>query len=148
MAASTVPTQVLPNQVVGYLNMPVKASVKIPQGVAVCINTSGYADNAADTTSYVFVGFAVQTADNTNGTDGAISVLVSPLTDNQSRFFLAPCTGATQGWVAVHAFWLDNVTVAQAGSTSHTVIAGGVVQYISSTQVMVDGAERFARATS
>ena len=36
------------------------AAVKVPKGVLVCINTSGYATNGADTANYLFAGVSYE----------------------------------------------------------------------------------------
>ncbi len=57
-------------------NIPlaVAASTKIEAGKIVAVNASGYAVEASDTASIVVMGIAQETADNSSGANGAISV--------------------------------------------------------------------------
>jgi hypothetical protein len=58
------------------LAFPVKAATKIYNGTLVCVDSTGYAIPAADTSGNVFVGVACEHADNSAGAAGAISVQV------------------------------------------------------------------------
>jgi len=49
---------------------PVAANGKIYRGGMVCLNASGYAVAAADTANYKFVGIAMESIDNTGGSNG------------------------------------------------------------------------------
>lgn len=116
-----------PAQVLPY---PVAAATKILEGALVDL-LSGYAVNAADTASHVFVGVADQTADNTSGAAGAINVLVrtSGAIDVAAGFTAAQTDLGAQVYVS------DNQTVVK--SSTNSVKCGKVVAFVSSAKVRV-----------
>lgn len=65
-------TKYVPMHDVGAI--PVAAATKLPAGTLICIDASGNAVAAADTSGYEFAGVPDAQADNTNGLAGAITV--------------------------------------------------------------------------
>lgn len=106
------------------------AAVKIYQGALVCINTSGYLTNAADTASFIFAGSAIDFVDNSAGSAGALTMRV-----RVSGVIQCVTSGATQATVGAKVYASDNQTVAT--STSNSVLVGRVVEYDSATSVRV-----------
>ncbi len=56
------------------IDVSVKASATIYKGALLVDKGSGYAEPGADGSGYVFLGVAVEKADNSSGSDGDISV--------------------------------------------------------------------------
>jgi hypothetical protein len=117
---------------------------------------TGYLVPAADTASGVFVGFAASEVpggitDNSGGTAGALSCNVALPKENVpgQRYFYTNCSGATQAaWQDQFVYWSDDHTVTLAAGSTNKVCAGRVKQVISATQLIVDGCDRSAVATS
>jgi len=117
---------------------PVKASTTIYKGALVAIDTAtGYAVPASDAAGQIFVGVAVEKADNSAGSDGDKEVRVF-----RTGTFQFNCSGADQTWVGKKVYAVDDNTVALAAGTANTVLVGVVVSYESPTKVKVaiDGA--------
>lgn len=109
---------------------PVAAGVKIPKGALVALS-GGYAVNASDTAGVQFAGGAYETADNTGGAAGAVSVRVLKRGD-----YLYGKAGAVQADVGRQALLVDNGTVATAATTNN-IAAGYVCELVSAGLVRV-----------
>lgn len=128
----------------GYLDTPVAAATKIPAGVLVAQDATGYAVNATDAAARTFLGVSTVMADNTDGAAGAIDVhteegIFGPFA------MAAALTVADVGKVAYVSF---NHTIAVTG-TSHSLIVGHVYE-ITSAGAWIDtrGAVRGNAPTS
>jgi len=120
------------------IEFPVKASTTIYKGALVAIDTStGYAVPASDAANRIFVGVAVEKADNSSGSNGDKKVRVF-----RTGTFQFNCSSAAQTWVGKKVYAVDDNTVALAATTTNDVFVGVVVSYESSTKVKVaiDGA--------
>ena len=112
---------------------PVKASTTIYKGALVAIDTStGYAVPASDAANRIFVGVAVEKADNSSGSSGDETVRVF-----RTGTFQFNCSSADQTWVGKKVYAVDDNTVALAATTTNDVLVGVVVSYESSTKVKV-----------
>jgi hypothetical protein len=158
MAASTAPRYDQGTQKVSTLRYPVAAATKIYNGTLVMVVLgTGYLVPAADTASGVFVGIAQTevaggTVDNSAGAAGANFADVQPVTQTTpqgTQFFLTNCSGAAQAtWQDQFVYASDDHTVTLAAGSTNKVCVGRVKQVISATQVLVDGSDRSAVATS
>lgn len=123
---------------VGTLDIPVKAAEKIPGGVQVCTDTSGWAVNATATTGLRPWGISQKMADNTTGGNGDVSINVRfpsqfevQLWENDAG---SPVTAAMRG---KRVYMLDNQTVTAASSGNspgpyvYDVTAEGVWAWVS-----------------
>jgi hypothetical protein len=154
MAVATAQVSI-PAYVHAFLSIPIAANTKIYGGAAVCINASGYLVNAADTSGLIFIGFANESLnafDNTvsGNANGSFNVPVTDLTIGQGLYTINAANPA-QSWVGTHAFWLDNTSVGQAGSSTNKIIAGTIVGLGAtgaSGSVIVDVRNRSALANS
>jgi hypothetical protein len=143
MAASTANNTTRTNLVLGTVPIPVAASTNIYANCYVCTDASGNLNLAADTAGFVFAGIVGQQFNNATGAAGVVTANVfPPCISPENRFAEMACTGASQAWVGVLMYFLDDNTVAQAGSTSHSILMGKCVWYISATQVVVDMLQR------
>ncbi len=113
------------------LSIPLKADAQIHKGALVC-RSGGYAVPAADTASLTFAGVATESADNTDGADGAASVRVW-----QSGVFpvFKPNAAASEAGLAVCA--VDDQTVNLASVTTNDVACGRIVRIIDADEVEV-----------
>lgn len=110
---------------------PVEESTRIYQGTLVYVNAAGYACDVTATGVNAFVGIAVDEADNTSGTDGAINVEVYTEGD-----FELTLTGGAQTEVGMPIYGDDNYAcVVALGATS--VRIGTIVKHVSSTKAIV-----------
>lgn len=112
---------------------PVGDAERIYQG-ALCMSlvADGYIIPGADTAAAKFRGVAVEPCDNSDGADGAKSVLL----DITSPFLVAG-TGFTQADVGKTVYLLDDQTVALAAGATNDVAVGLIIQFVSATQVWV-----------
>jgi len=121
------------HQEANVLSYPVKASTKIVEGALVNL-TGGYATNATDTASDIFVGVADETADNSAvAVDGNIRVKVVPkgVIEVVAGFSAA----ATDCGVKVYA--MDNQTVGLAATTTNDILVGRIVEVVSASKLRV-----------
>ena len=108
----------------------VAASTTIYKGAMVCDNGSGYAVPAADTNGYALLGFAVEKADNSSGSDGDIEVRVYKV----GSYEMAKASAA-QTDIGTLMYILDDQTV--ASSSTNSVKAGYVVEVPDTSTVRV-----------
>ena len=115
------------------IEFPVKASTTIYKGALVTVDTStGYVVPASDAANRIFVGVAVEKADNSSGSSGDKTVRVF-----RTGTFQFNCSSADQTWVGKKVYASDDNTVALAATTTNDVFVGVVVSYESSTKVKV-----------
>ncbi|HUT49980.1 MAG TPA: capsid cement protein [Alphaproteobacteria bacterium] len=112
---------------------PVAASTTIYAGSLVCLNSSGYAVPAADTSGYVFVGVAREKIVN-SGLDGAKRITVR----RKGCFELAYGGTAAITLVGTKVYVEDDQTVNAAASTTNDIPVGYVSQYVDASTVWVD----------
>jgi len=109
------------------------AAVKIPKGVLVNINSSGYATNATDTAGETFAGVAYESVDNSYGSAGALSIRVQP---TGSFEFIDGGANCAQTDVGITFKIVDNQTVTDA-CTINNIVAGVCVDSVSPTIVRI-----------
>lgn len=136
----------------GWLSLPVEDNVKIYKGARVCLDTSGYAKPAADTSGYVYVGIARFTADNTvtGHSAGAISVDVeSPDGDGIDPLHeIAMGHTITQANVGEFAYLTDDQTADVAANSVNKVCYGRIIKVINGTTALVDTLDKAVRAST
>lgn len=112
-----------------YETYPVAASTKIWGGSIVVVDTAtGYAKPGAHATGLVVVGKAAETADNSAGSAGAISVAVKP-SGSGTDFLCDNDTGGspvTAAMIEQNCYLLDDhtVTAASSGASVAGVVKG------------------------
>jgi hypothetical protein len=99
---------------------PVKASAHIFKGSLVCADSSGYAVPGADTSGFVFLGVAIEEADNSAGASGEITVRVQ----TSGVFSFAKTGTITQANVGVTLYISNDQTLALAATTTNDIPAG------------------------
>jgi len=102
------------------LSIPVAAETRIFAGSLVCSNADGYAVPAADTAGLVFEGVATAQADNRNGADGDLSVVVR----RRGRYRLDCASALDQSALSAQVYAEDDQTVAVAGDVDNDVAVG------------------------
>ena len=105
--------------------LPVAANQKIPGGVMVCANASGYAVNGTAAANLVVMGIADRPVDNTGGADGAVQVVV-----RRGRSFAwanDPADPVNQSSVGRDCYITDNVTVSRTNGGGTKSRAGTVL---------------------
>lgn len=124
------------------LLFPVAGTTHIWQYSQVGTNASGYLVPVADTAGIVPFGYA-ETETNNTGSNGAASCPVQLYGFGvDSSLWVYNTSGATQAWVGTLVYFTDPQTV--AASSSNSIVAGLVTQYLSATQVVVNSARRSA----
>jgi len=116
----------------GRVAIPVKGGVEIFKGAHVNVR-AGYAVPAADTAGDEYAGFAEEPADNTDGSDGDMTVLV-----NTTDELLCTGVGFAQTDVGQDVFIEDDATVALAAGVTNLVKVGQITEFKSTTEVWVD----------
>jgi len=129
--------------------LPVKAAVHIYRFAMVTIRLGeGYAQPAADdtddSTKQLFVGYAMEEIDNSDGGNGDLNVRVRM----EGRFW-AKKTAATQADVGKLAVVLDDQTVQlyQVAGRSNVVV-GRIVKVYDTSSVMIHMMDRPSRVSS
>lgn len=113
---------------------PVKGSTVIYAGTLVAADSSGRAVPAADTASLTVLGVAVETVDNSAGTDGAKSVLVKQgVFTGFANDDTNPVTAAKLGQ---SVFVKDDNTL--AATTTNSVKAGTLLAIESDGTIRLD----------
>jgi len=102
------------------LSIPVAAETRIFAGSLVCSNADGYAVPAADTAGLIFEGVATAQADNRNGADGDLNVVVR----RRGRYRLDCASALDQSALSAQVYAEDDQTVAVAGDVDNDVAVG------------------------
>lgn len=110
------------------ISVPVKGSTTIYKGALVVDLDTGYASVGADTAGSIFLGVAVEKADNSSGSDGDIDVRVY-----KTGVFQYTKSTAVQTDLGQLAYIRDDQTVAL--STTNSISAGYVVDIVDSSTV-------------
>jgi hypothetical protein len=101
---------------------PVADGAHIFKGSLVCAGAGGYAVPGADTEGLSFLGVALEEADNTDGSDGELSVKVL----TQGVFSFAKTGTITQAQVGKAVCIADDQTVALAATTTNDIPCGRI----------------------
>jgi hypothetical protein len=101
---------------------PVEAGAHIFKGSLVCAGSDGYAAPGSDATSTVFLGIAIEEADNSTGERGALSVRVQAA----GVFSFAKTTSIGQGSLGATVYVKDDQTVGLAADTTNDVPCGRI----------------------
>jgi len=121
------------------LAIPVAAGERIFAGSLVCCNGSGYAVPAEDAAGLVFVGVATEGADNRNGSDGELCVVVR----RRGRYRFNCKSILDQSALAARAYAVDDQTVAADAAEVTYDIPVGVVDRVEGSHecwVAIDAA--------
>jgi hypothetical protein len=111
---------------------PVGASKVIYKGSFVVVDTAtGYAEAGTDAASKNFVGIAYESADNTGGAGGALTVRVK-----KGGTFLMNATGGAATDMSKDALLVDDNTCKTAATTNNIAV-GKVVEVVSATKLRV-----------
>lgn len=101
--------------------LAVAASTKIEAGKIVAVNSSGYAIEASDAASIVVMGVADETADNSSGSNGAISVAVKR---GKAFKFKNGTTAVTIASLGGNVVVQDDETVTTAAGATNDIVVG------------------------
>ena len=99
---------------------PVKAAAHIKKGSLVCADNTGYVRPGSDSANFVFLGVALEEADNTAGADGDIAVRLQCL----GIFSFGKSGAITQASVGQALCIVDDQTVALAAATTNDIPCG------------------------
>jgi len=123
------------NRSEGRLKAMKMAAVKIPKGVLVCINTSGYVTNGADTANYLFAGVSYEQVDNSAGSAGAREIRIEKTGEHT---FVYNGSDASQAVVGKEVFIVDNQTVDDDPlATTNDIKCGVITEVLAPSQVRV-----------
>jgi hypothetical protein len=115
------------------IDIPVKATTKIYAGSMVCVGgADGYAIPAADASGNIFMGVAMEQADNSSGANGAISVRV-----RRTGAFEFAASSITQAMVGDLMYVVDDQTFDET-DPGNSVVCGRLVKYVSATKGWID----------
>lgn len=98
----------------------VKAATQIFKGSLVCADTTGFAVPGSDTAGQIFLGVAIEDADNTAGANGDVSVRVMA----RGVFSFAKGGSVTQSNLGGPLYIVDDQTVAVAAAVGNDIQAG------------------------
>lgn len=115
------------------IEFPVAATTKIYAGSLVCVNSSGYAVPAADTSGFKFIGVALSQVDNGTGADGAKSVRV-----RRSGVFEFDAASITQAMVGDPMYAVDDHTFDDAAGPTNDIKVGVLVKFTAATAGWID----------
>jgi len=118
----------------GKLKSMKMSNVKIPKGVLVCINTTGYVTNGSDTASYLFAGVSYELVDNSAGSAGDKEIRVEK---SGEHLFAFGAGNAAQTSIGKEVCITDNQTVDDAATTTNDIKCGVIAEVVSATQVRV-----------
>lgn len=125
MTATTLdrPTQTREGEI---LEIPVAAATRIPAGVMVQVNASGYAVNAAATAANRMAGISIEAVDNSGGSNGDLRIRV------RRRIVGIFGNSASGDLIAIadrlnNCFVVDNQTVAKTNDSDARPVAGRIV---------------------
>jgi hypothetical protein len=119
----------------GRLKAVKTAAVKIPKGVLVCINSSGYATNGADSAGLVFAGVSYEQVDNSSGVAGDKEIRIEKT--GEHTFFYGG-GNASQSLVGRECYIVDNQTVDEdAMEVVHDIKCGVITEVLNVNQVRV-----------
>ncbi|NLW49849.1 MAG: hypothetical protein GXY85_03275 [Candidatus Brocadiaceae bacterium] len=142
-------TALTSDRVTGYslgdlLAIPVAGGECIYCGALVCANADGCAVPAADAAGLVFEGIATERADNDNGDDGDVHVVVR----RRGRFRLDYRGALTQAAMAARVCAVDDHTVDAANNVTHEVHVGRIdrIEGPGECWVYIDGAVEAGRS--
>ena len=116
-----------------YLHLGVNGAEKIPTGVLVARDATGYAVNAADAVGVKVLGRSNAEADNTDGADGDIGIEIERGVFLFGNDVTNPVTIASIG---ENCFVKDNQTVDSDGGIN--VVVAGRVHDVTAEGVWVD----------
>lgn len=111
----------------------VAANTKIFAGSLVCVNATGYAVPAADTSGYRFAGVAMEQVDNSGGSDGGQVVRL-----RRVGVFEFDAVSITQDMVGVDMYATDDHTFDDAAGPTNDIKVGKLVKYVSATRGWID----------
>jgi len=111
------------------LSIPVAAGERIFSGSLVCSNSGGYAVPADDAAGLVFEGVATEQADNRNGSNGDISIVVR----RRGRFRFNCQTLLSQSGLSATVYAADDQTVAADAGEVTNDIPVGVIDRVEGT---------------
>ncbi len=126
------------------LSIPVAASTRIFAGSLVCIGADGYAVPAADTAGLLFAGVATARADNLNGADGDVRVVVR----RRGRYRFDYQGALSQAALGGRVYAADDQTVDSANGVTNDVLVGVIdrVQGSDECWLSIDAAVLAGRA--
>jgi len=112
------------------VDVTLAATTEIFKGSNVNYSAAGLAKKASDTTAEVFAGVAMEYKNSANADDTFVRVW-------KEGVFSMNCASATQAWVGLDVYSVDDNLVALAATTTNDVRVGRVVQFVSATEVRV-----------
>lgn len=119
----------------GKLKAMKMANVKIPKGVLVCVDTSGYVTNGADTADFLFAGVSYEQVDNSSGSAGDKELRVEKSGEHTFEYNGGD---ATQAVLGKEVFIVDNQTVDDdAAATTNDIKCGVVAEVVSTSRVRI-----------
>ena len=119
----------------GILKSIKMSNVKVPKGALVCIDTSGYATNGADTASFLFAGVSYEQVDNSAGSAGDKEIRIEKTGEHT---FAYNGGDAAQAVLGKEVYIVDNQTVDDdATATTNDIKCGTIAEVVSASLVRV-----------
>jgi len=111
------------------LSIPMAAGARIFGGALVCSDADGYAVPAADAAGFTFQGVAAAAADNRNGQDAAVRVVVR----RRGRYRLDCASRLDQSAMSARMYVVNDHTVGAAWQVVNDVLVG-VIDRVESSE--------------
>lgn len=115
-------------------DVPVIASDCIYGGSFVCVDADGYANPGSDTSGLIFMGVATARADNSDGANGDISVVLR----RRGLVYATFGTAISQATVGDNVFLVDDQTVDVTANVTHNIFCGILAKYVDTTHGWID----------
>jgi len=116
------------------LEFEMAATEKVFGGALACVNAAGYCLEGSDTAGLIFMGWATEQVDNTDGDDGDLTIVLR----RRGLVKVILGTAITIANVGDNVFLVDDQTVDLVGNTTHDIFCGIIAGFIDTTHAWID----------
>jgi hypothetical protein len=116
------------------LEFEMAASEKIFGGALACVNANGYCLEGSDTANLIFQGWATEMVDNSDGSDGDLTIVLR----RRGLVKVILDTAITIANVGDNVFLVDDQTVDLTANVTHNILCGIIAGYIDTTHAWID----------
>lgn len=116
------------------LEFEMAASEKVFGGALACVNANGYCLECSDTADLIFQGWATEQVDNSDGSDGDLTIVLR----RRGLVKVILDTAITIANVGDNVFLVDDQTVDLTANVTHNIFCGIIAGYIDTTHAWID----------
>jgi hypothetical protein len=116
------------------VGVPMAESQCVYGGAFTCVNAAGYALPGSDTAALIFQGVAIEQKDNSDGSNGDLTVVVK----RRGLHKAILDTAISQANVGDNVFLVDDQTVDLTANVSNHIFCGSIAEYIDTTHAWID----------